>query len=95
MNSTDVSDVRSAGTGGTDVIGGARERIDALDERIVDLVRERMVVSASIQQARVDAGGRRTQLSREMQILDRYRQGLGRPGTALAMTLLELCRGRV
>ncbi|MEU5267110.1 chorismate mutase [Streptomyces hygroscopicus] len=78
-----------------DVIGTARERIDALDGRILDLVRERMAVSAAIQEARIAAGGRRVQLSREMEILDRYRQRLGKPGTTLAMTLLELCRGRV
>lgn len=78
-----------------DVIGTARERIDALDGQILDLVRERMAVSAGIQEARIASGGRRVQLSREMEILDRYRQRLGKPGTTLAMTLLELCRGRV
>ena len=34
-------------------------------------------------------------LSREMEILARYRAELGRPGTQLAMTLLGLCRGRL
>ena len=34
-------------------------------------------------------------LSREMEILGHYRDALGKPGTALAMTLLELCRGRI
>ncbi|MBU3868491.1 chorismate mutase [Streptomyces sp. 4503] len=82
-------------TEAADVIGGARERIDALDGRILDLVRERMAVSAAIQEARIASGGRRVQLSREMEILDRYRQRLGKPGTTLAMTLLELCRGRI
>ncbi|MFP8885860.1 chorismate mutase [Streptomyces mangrovi] len=72
-----------------------RERIDELDRRIIDLVRERMEVSARIQRARIGAGGRRVNLSREMEILTRYRERLGRPGTSLAMTLLELCRGRV
>ncbi|WP_107098426.1 chorismate mutase, partial [Streptomyces pathocidini] len=52
-------------------------------------------VSAIIQQARIASGGRRVNLSREMEILTHYRDQLGKPGTALAMTLLELCRGRV
>ncbi|MET7762298.1 chorismate mutase [Streptomyces sp. NPDC005393] len=91
MSSGSTTDVTDAPT---DVISGARERIDALDGRILDLVRQRMAVSASIQEARIAAGGRRVQLSREMEILDRYREGLGKPGTTLAMTLLELCRGR-
>ncbi|MEV5884057.1 chorismate mutase [Streptomyces sp. NPDC052020] len=78
-----------------DVIAGARERIDALDDRIIGLVQERMAVSAVIQEARIASGGRRVNLSREMDVLGHYREALGKPGTALAMTLLELCRGRI
>ncbi|MFF2521984.1 chorismate mutase [Streptomyces liangshanensis] len=77
-----------------ELIGGARERIDALDERIIGLVQERMAVSAAVQRARMTSGGRRIHLSRENEILGHYRDALGRPGTALAMTLLELSRGR-
>ncbi|MFP8963220.1 chorismate mutase [Streptomyces nanhaiensis] len=84
-----------AGAGADERISEDRERIDELDRRIIRLVRERMEVSARIQQARIGAGGRRVNLSREMEILTRYRERLGRPGTSLAMTLLELCRGRV
>ncbi|NGO72908.1 chorismate mutase [Streptomyces boncukensis] len=71
-----------------------RARIDALDARLIGLVRERMEISARVQEARVAAGGRRVHLSREMEILDLYRAELGRPGTELAMTLLGLCRGQ-
>jgi chorismate mutase len=78
-----------------DVIEGARDRIDALDDRIIGLVQERMAVSAVIQEARISSGGRRVNISREMEVLSHYRDALGKPGTSLAMTLLELCRGRV
>ncbi|MFD0307650.1 chorismate mutase [Streptomyces sp. NPDC059517] len=78
-----------------DVITGARERIDTLDDRIIGLVQERMAVSAVIQEARITSGGRRVNLSREMEVLGHYREALGKPGTSLAMTLLELCRGRI
>ncbi|GGY71327.1 chorismate mutase [Streptomyces geysiriensis] len=78
-----------------DVITGARERIDALDDRIIGLIQERMAVSAVIQEARITSGGRRVNLSREMEVLGHYSDALGKPGTTLAMTLLELCRGRV
>ncbi|WP_030202965.1 chorismate mutase [Streptomyces sp. NRRL S-87] len=78
-----------------ELIGGARERIDALDDRIIGLIQERMAVSAVIQDARITSGGRRVNLSREMEVLAHYNEALGKPGTALAMTLLELCRGRV
>ncbi|MFD4988771.1 chorismate mutase [Streptomyces sp. NPDC058374] len=81
--------------GAAELIGGARERIDALDDRIIGLVQERIAVSAVIQEARISSGGRRVNLSREMEILSHYRDALGAPGTSLAMTLLELSRGRV
>ncbi|MFI6039021.1 chorismate mutase [Streptomyces sp. NPDC051315] len=77
------------------LITDARERIDALDDRIIGLIQERMAVSAVIQEARITSGGRRVNLSREMEVLGHYSDALGKPGTALAMTLLELCRGRI
>lgn len=78
-----------------EIIAAARNRIDDLDRQIIELIEQRIAVSAQVQQARMAAGGRRLSLNREMEILTRYREGLGRPGTTLAMTLLELCRGRV
>ncbi|MDJ0466469.1 chorismate mutase [Streptomyces sp. H27-C3] len=77
------------------LIGDARERIESLDDRIIGLIQERMAVSSVIQQARIASGGRRVNLSREMEVLAHYRDALGKPGTALAMTMLELCRGRI
>ncbi|MEU9951584.1 chorismate mutase [Streptomyces sp. NPDC047939] len=77
------------------LIADARTRIDSLDDRIIGLVQERMAVSSVIQEARMTSGGRRVNLSREIEILGQYRDALGKPGTTLAMTLLELCRGRV
>ncbi|MFI6289434.1 chorismate mutase [Streptomyces sp. NPDC051018] len=78
-----------------DVIASARERIDALDDRIIGLVHERMAISSVVQEARISSGGRRVSLSREMEVLGHFRDALGKPGTSLAMTLLELCRGRI
>ncbi|MEV7080805.1 chorismate mutase [Streptomyces sp. NPDC093516] len=93
MTATDVTGARTAEA--ADVITGARERIDALDDRIIGLIQERAAVSAVIQEARIASGGRRVNLSREMEVLGHYRKALGKPGTTLAMTLLELCRGRI
>lgn len=90
---TDVTGARTPEA--ADVITGARERIDALDDRIIGLIQERMAVSAVVQEARIASGGRRVNLSREMEILGHYREALGKPGTTLAMTLLELCRGKI
>lgn len=89
MDTTGTTDTTDA------LIADARVRIDALDEQIIALVRERTAVSAVVQQARISAGGRRVSLSRENEILGHYRAELGKPGTALAMTLLELSRGRL
>ncbi|MFE2286932.1 chorismate mutase [Streptomyces sp. NPDC059443] len=77
------------------LIADSRERIDALDDRIIGLIQERMAVSTVIQEARIESGGRRVHLSREMEVLGHWSDALGKPGTSLAMTLLELCRGRV
>ena len=77
------------------VIADARARIDALDERILALVQERMAVSAEVQAVRIGGGGPRVSLTREMEILARYRAALGPQGTEVAMQLLQLCRGRV
>ncbi|MET7304923.1 chorismate mutase [Embleya sp. NPDC005575] len=78
-----------------DVIGAGRSRIDDLDRRIIALITERVDISAEIQRVRVASGGARVQLTREMEVIARYREGLGKPGTTVALTLLELCRGRV
>ncbi|MEU7109090.1 chorismate mutase [Streptomyces sp. NPDC046215] len=97
---TDMSTQTVAETGArteraADVITDARGRIDDLDGRIIGLVQERMAVSAVIQRERIASGGRRVNLSREMEVLGHFSDQLGKPGTALAMTLLELCRGRI
>ncbi|MEV6005448.1 chorismate mutase [Streptomyces sp. NPDC051976] len=88
-----MSDTLPADTG--TLITAHRGRIDTLDARIIALVQERMAVSGEIQAARIGSGGRRVHLAREMEILRTYGDALGKPGTTLAMTLLELCRGRV
>ncbi|MFE9662280.1 chorismate mutase [Streptomyces sp. NPDC005955] len=90
---TERTGARTEEAAGT--IADARMRIDALDDRIIGLVQERVAVSTVIQQTRIASGGRRVNLSREMEVLEHFREALGKPGTALAMTLLELCRGRI
>jgi chorismate mutase len=75
-------------------VAESRRRIDDLDDAIIELIQLRMTVSAEVQRARLATGGRRLSLSREMEILARYREALGTHGTAMAMALLELCRGR-
>ncbi|MFE0377380.1 chorismate mutase [Streptomyces inhibens] len=92
---TDAPDTGARTPEAAGLITDARRRIDDLDGRIIGLVQERMAVSAVIQRERLTSGGRRVNLSREMEILAHYRDQLGKPGTALAMTLLELSRGQI
>lgn len=75
------------------VLGG-REQIDAVDAQIATLIQRRIEISHQIQAARLQDGGRRVDLRRETEIIGRYTTALGRPGTTIAMALLELGRGR-
>jgi chorismate mutase len=77
-----------------DAVHTGRERIDAIDAQIADLIQRRIEVSREIQSARVAEGGRRVDLRRETEIISRYTAALGKPGVGIAMALLELGRGR-
>jgi chorismate mutase len=77
----------------TDVVRAGRERIDALDAELVRLIAERAAVSAEVQRARRAAGGPRIVQSRENEVVGRWHAALGRPGSAIALALLELGRG--
>ncbi|MGH3624442.1 MAG: chorismate mutase [Sciscionella sp.] len=71
-----------------------REEIDWLDAEILRLVKRRVEVSKTIGSIRMAGGGTRIVVSREMDVLNRYRE-LGPEGRALAMALLNLGRGRL
>jgi chorismate mutase len=75
------------------VLGG-RQQIDAVDAQIIELIQRRIEISRQIQAARLVDGGRRVDLRRETEVIARYTAGHGRPGTSIAMSLLELGRGR-
>jgi chorismate mutase len=82
---------------GTDVerIGELRAEIDACDAAIIDLVQKRLAISRQIGALRSASGGTRLNLSREQQVLDRFRSALGDDGAALGMMLLRQGRGRL
>jgi chorismate mutase len=82
-------------SGDPEGVGAGRAAIDGLDADILRLIAQRVEVSAEVQRARIAAGGRRLSLSREADILARYRDALGKPGITIAMALLDLCRGQL
>lgn len=75
-------------------VAAGRTQLDAIDEQIRDLLLARRDVSQQVQQLRRAAGGPRIEHSRENEILARYSAALGRPGVALGLAVLELCRGQ-
>ena len=78
-----------------DRIGVLRGAIDACDAEIIALVQRRLAISQEIGSVRAATGGTRLNLSRERQILARFRAALGQDGAALAMLLLRQGRGRL
>lgn len=75
-------------------IDALRLEIDAADAEIVRLIQRRTAISHAIGAARRSLGGPRIVYSREMAILERFRE-LGPAGTDLGMMLLAMGRGRL
>jgi chorismate mutase len=70
-----------------------RAEIDRLDADLLALVDARRRVSAEIQRRRLADGGPRVVHAREAEVIGRWRDALGTPGTRIAQALLELSRG--
>jgi len=74
-------------------IAALRTRIDEIDATIIALWQERAALSREVGATRVASGGTRLVLSREREILDRFRAALGADGTQVALLLLRAGRG--
>jgi chorismate mutase len=87
----------AAATGATGPAGenitGLRERIDEIDNAIIQLWQERAAISAEVGRVRIASGGTRLVLSREREIVDRFRDALGADGVQLALLILRAGRG--
>ena len=87
---------QSTGAGETlaaDEIRAMRERIDEIDQTIIDLWLERARLSQQVGKTRMASGGTRLVLSREREIVERYREALGAVGTQVALMILRAGRG--
>jgi chorismate mutase len=78
-----------------DPIGELRTAIDDCDAQIIELVQRRRAISQEIGRLRASTGGMRLSLSRERQVLSRFRNALGPDGASLGMMLLRQGRGRL
>jgi chorismate mutase len=76
-------------------IGELRSEIDACDAQLIELLQHRLAVSQEIGALRAASGGTRLSLSREQQVLARFRAALGPDGASLGMLLLRQGRGRL
>ena len=76
-------------------IGELRREIDACDTGIIELIQRRLAISKEIGRLRTASGGTRLNLSREQEVLSRFRAALGPDGAALGMMLLRQGRGRL
>ncbi len=74
-------------------IASMRARIDEIDAQLIALWQERASISQQVGKTRVASGGTRLVLSREREIMDRFRGELGPDGTQLALLILRAGRG--
>jgi chorismate mutase len=96
QSDTAVAGTANTGTAESDAaarILAMRERLNEIDEQIIALWLERAAISQQVGATRVASGGTRLVLSREREILDRYRNSLGADGTQLALLILRAGRG--
>ena len=70
-----------------------RERIDEIDQQIIDLWLERAGLSQQVGRTRMASGGTRLVLSREREIVERFREALGPDGAQVALMILRAGRG--
>jgi chorismate mutase len=92
------ADVMDEKTGAGEVLAageirGMRERIDEIDQAIIDLWLERARLSQQVGKTRMASGGTRLVLSREREIVERFRAALGADGTQVALMILRAGRG--
>lgn len=72
-----------------------REEINRLDQVILDAVKRRTEVSQAIGRTRMGSGGTRLVHTREVAIINHFRDEIGEEGPALASILLRMGRGKL
>ncbi|AIG63849.1 chorismate mutase [Corynebacterium atypicum] len=97
---TDTADLRQFPSGTSDPLSDAqiqryREEINRLDEEIIAAVKRRTEISRAVGKARMGSGGTRLVHTREVAIINQFREELGEEGPELAGILLRLGRGRL
>ncbi|QLQ36499.1 chorismate mutase [Micromonospora robiginosa] len=74
-------------------ITSLRDRIDEIDATLIAMWQERAGISRQIGALRLTSGGTRLALSRELEVMRRFREGIGPDGNDLALLVLRAGRG--
>ncbi|MBZ8176314.1 chorismate mutase [Corynebacterium poyangense] len=72
-----------------------REEINRLDAEIIAAIKRRTEISQAVGKTRMGSGGTRLVHTREVAIINHFRDELGQEGPALAAILLRMGRGRL
>jgi len=72
-----------------------REEINRMDRTILEAIKRRTKVSQAIGKTRMGSGGTRLVHTREISILNHFRDELGEEGPAIASALLRMGRGKL
>lgn len=72
-----------------------RAEINRLDREIIDAIKRRTTISQTIGKTRMSSGGTRLVHTREVAIINQFREEIGEEGPALAGILLRLGRGKL
>lgn len=72
-----------------------REEINRLDGVIRDAIARRSEVSRAIGKTRLQSGGTKLVYTREVAIINEFREAFGSEGVQIAQALLRLGRGRL
>ena len=72
-----------------------REEINRMDRTILEAIKRRTKVSQAIGKTRMGSGGTRLVHTREISILNQFRDELGEEGPAIASALLRMGRGKL
>ena len=72
-----------------------REEINRLDRQILEAVKQRAKISQAIGKTRMGSGGTRLVHTREVAIINQFRDEIGEEGPALAGILLRMGRGKL
>ncbi|RAV32137.1 chorismate mutase [Corynebacterium heidelbergense] len=72
-----------------------REEIDRMDRLIIDAIHRRSEVSKAIGRTRQGSGGTKLVYTREVAIINMFREEFGSEGVEIAKALLQLGRGRL